>query len=271
MSPEYLFELIIRYIESSPYDVMALLWFLACWFGYSFYIDNYLRSSHGLSARMHLFRVQWLLASLQRENRVVDANIIQSYQSSISFLASTAILIIAGLMAMLSSASTALAIINQIPFAAVCSKFIWYCKNFLLIYLFIYAFFKLTWALRQLNYCMIMVGGMPIVHDSTKLYEYTPLARRTAMVTTMAVKDMNRGIRAYYFAIAVLAWFLNPLLFVITTAWVMVVLYRREFKSKIIHVMNMPSHTESTSLQNARLFSQAPVIHPDSSEHHDKP
>ena len=270
MSREYLFEIIVRYIQSSPYDVMVLLWFLVCWFGYSFYIDNFLRSAHGLSARMHLLRVQWFLAALQRENRVVDANIIQSYQSSISFLASTAILIIAGLIAMLSSATTALAIINQIPFAASCSKFIWYCKNFLLIYLFIYAFFKLTWSLRQLNYCMIMVGGLPIVHDANKLYEYTPAARRTAMVMTMAIKDMNRGIRAYYFAISILAWFLNPLFFIIATAWVMIILYRREFKSKVIHILNMPSHTDLTSLQNLRLLTPSDISDFKTNDHHDK-
>jgi uncharacterized membrane protein len=250
MSLEYFLEIFIRHIHHAPFDILALVWFLTCWFGYNIFVDNFLRSSRGLSARMHLYRVQWMIMALQRDNRVVETNIIQSYQSSISFFASTAIIIIAGLLAMLSSSATAIAIIKQIPFATASPKIIWYGKNFLLLYLFIYAFFKLTWALRQLNYCTIMIGALPIIKDPQKVYEYAPSARRVAMVATMAVKDMNRGIRAYYFAIAVLAWFLNPLFFILATGWVMVVLYRREFKSRVIHVLSMPARTSAQRLQN---------------------
>jgi uncharacterized membrane protein len=260
MSLEYLIEVISRYINNSPYDLLALLWFLACWASYSIIIDNFLRSSRGLSARMHLYRIQWMITALQRENRVVETNIIQSYQYSISFFASTAILIIAGLLAMLSASSTAIAIIKQIPFVVASPKMIWYSKNFLLIYLFIYAFFKLTWALRQLNYCTIMIGALPLVKDPQKVYEYAPAARRVAMVATMAVKDMNRGIRAYYFAIAVLAWFMNPLFFMIATAWVMIVLYRREFKSRVLHVLAMPAKAVPNSLQNTQTHQTSSIF-----------
>lgn len=242
MSFDYFLEIFQRQVESAPYDVMAMIWFLVCWFGYNTLVDNFLRNARGLSARMHLYRVQWMMMALQRDNRVVDTNILQSYQSSISFFASTAILVIAGLLAVLSSSSTAIAIIKQIPFAESPSKIIWYTKNFLLIYLFIYAFFKLTWALRQLNYCTLMLGGLPLVRDEQKLPEHAPAARRVAMVATMAVKDMNRGIRAYYFAIAVLVWLVHSFLFIVATAWVIIVLYRREFKSRLVHVLAMPAH-----------------------------
>lgn len=249
MSFEYLFEIIARHIRSAPYDFLALCWFLLCWFGYNTIIDSFLRGSRGLSARMHLYRVQWMMTALQRENRVVETNIIQTYQYSISFFASTSILIIAGLMAMLSSASTALEIIQQIPFSVMSPKAIWYGKNFLLMYLFIYAFFKLTWAIRQLNYSTIMIGALPLIKDPAKINEYLPSARRTATIVTMAVKDMNRGIRAYYFAIAVLGWFFNPFFFIVATAWVMIVLYRREYKSHVLHVLTMPAREPSTDLQ----------------------
>lgn len=258
MSTEYNIEVITKYIHLSPYDFIAFIFFLFGWVGYNWLMDNFMRSSRGLSARMHLFRVQWMITTLQRENRVVDTNVIQNYQSSISFLASTSILIIAGLLAMLSSSATAIAIIKQIPFSMPAPKIVWYLKNFLLIYLFIYAFFKLTWALRQLNYCIIMIGALPLTKDPAKTQEYAPSARRTAMVATMAARDMNRGIRAYYFAIAVLAWFINPFLLMISTAWVMIVLYRREFKSSILHVLALPART------NSILSSQTPKPSPSS-------
>ena len=52
---------------------------------------------------------------------------------------------------------------------------------------------------------------------------------------------MNRGLRSFYFAIAVLAWFIDPWLFIIATGWVVIVMYRREYRSEVVQVLNMPS------------------------------
>ncbi len=79
------------------------------------------------------------------------------------------------------------------------------------------------------------------------------------MIATMAIKDMNRGIRAYYFAVAVLVWLINSFFFMIATAWVIIVLYRREFKSRVAHVLAMPARVPFGSLRNAQpMFQQLP-------------
>lgn len=241
MQFDYILDIIVRQIVQYPLDFAAFIWFLICWAGYTYIIDNYLRGLHGLSARMHLYRVQWMTAALVRDNRMVEINIIKNIQSSVSFMASTAILIIAGLLAMLSASNMALSIIKQIPFAQSQSKIVWYTKVFVLVYLFIYSFFKLTWSLRQMNYCAIMIGAMPLAKTPHEVEENLPSARRTAMVATMAAKEMNRGIRAYYFGIAVLVWLVNPTLFLFASFWVMHILYTREFRSEIAKVLNMPS------------------------------
>jgi len=44
-------------------------------------------------------------------------------------------------------------------------------------------------------------------------------------------------LRAYYFALAELSWFFHPALFMLTTAWVVSVLYRREFHSKALKIL----------------------------------
>ena len=53
----------------------------------------------------------------------------------------------------------------------------------------------------------------------------------TALVITRGVDNFNRGLRAYYFGLAALGWFVNPGLFMVGTVWVILVLYRREFHS----------------------------------------
>lgn len=228
-----------QYITGSIIDLAALGWFLACWFGYSLVVDNLVHSSRGLSARMHLYRLQWMSATLVRENRVVDMNIINSLSQSMSFFASTSILIIAGFLAVLTSTESALDIIREIPFATQPTVLMWYTKICLMISLFIYAFFKYTWALRQINYASILVGAMPA--RSTDMDGFIPAARRAAIVMTMAARHMNRGLRTYYFAIAGLSWFLNPYIFMVSSGIVVWILYRREFSSDIVHVLNMPS------------------------------
>lgn len=243
MSLTYLLEVLGHYLEESPFEFIAFAWFLFCWVGYNFAADNFLRGARGLSARMHLYRVQWMNVSLKRENRVLDINILSTLQSSIAFFASTSILILAGLLALLGATPQVFSILKQIPFAEVPAKMVWYIKVFLLCFLYIYIFFKMTWSLRQLNYTAVLLGAMPL-HDEVNTDHYMPTARRAAMINTMAAREMNRGLRAYYFSIAALSWFVSPLLFIISTGIIVVVLYRREFHSEIVHILSSASKND---------------------------
>lgn len=53
----------------------------------------------------------------------------------------------------------------------------------------------------------------------------------------MAAHTFNYGLRAYYFGMATLAWFINPWFFMLVTAGVVLVLYQREFHSGVLAVM----------------------------------
>ena len=60
---------------------------------------------------------------------------------------------------------------------------------------------------------------------------------RTARVISMAANTFNFGLRAYYFGMATLAWFINPWFFMLVTGGVVLVLYQREFHSDVLAVM----------------------------------
>ena len=49
-----------------------------------------------------------------------------------------------------------------------------------------------------------------------------------------AARHFNNGLRAYYFGLAALAWFIHPLLLMMATFWVIFVIYRREFRSSTL-------------------------------------
>ena len=52
-----------------------------------------------------------------------------------------------------------------------------------------------------------------------------------------ANNSFNFGLRTYTFSMATLAWFVHPYLFIFCSAWVVAILYRREFMSRTLLAM----------------------------------
>ena len=217
-------------------DVVAPVWFLACWIGYTLYADR--GHAPNLMQRMHAYRRLWMRAMLARDNRMVDTQIIANLMRSASFFASTTMFIIAGLIAVLGAREKAMAVLAELPFAVDSPPLLWDLKVLLLVVLFVYAFFKFTWAFRHYNYCLILVGAVPAPERVTE--EVERIAERTARIATSTGRHFNGGLRAYYFGLAALSWFIHPWLFVLLTAWVVWVIYRREFRSRLLATLAMP-------------------------------
>jgi uncharacterized membrane protein len=106
----------------------------------------------------------------------------------------------------------------------------------LLILIFVYAFFKFSWAIRQLNFCAIMVAAAP-GQTKENPEQHAVTINAIAKITSYAGENFTNGLRAYYFALAALAWFLHPWLMIVGTTWVVAVLYRREFLSRTLRAM----------------------------------
>jgi uncharacterized membrane protein len=105
-----------------------------------------------------------------------------------------------------------------------------------LILVFIHAFFQFTWALRQYNYICALFGAAPtppLAH-----HHRDALAETLAAVVTHAMSSLNSGLRAYYFALAVLAWFINTGLFIAVVLLVGLVLAWRQIWSGTANAIN---------------------------------
>jgi len=212
-------------------DVIGLAWFIALWVAYTWYADRRIRRKPSLRAVMHDYRYEWMQQMLKRDNRVMDVNILRNLLQGVSFFASTSLLILAGLLTILGSTDRAIEIVRALPFAGKTTLLQWELKLLVLSVIFVYAFFKFTWALRQFNYCSVLIGAAPAAADD----DY---ARRAADVSTNASKDFNQGLRAYYFSLAALAWFVSPWLFMAATTLVVVVLYLREYRSGALRTLS---------------------------------
>lgn len=215
-------------------DIASLAWFVAVWIGYTWYADRSSRRSHSLRAVMYVHRHEWMQRMVERDNRIVDANIVGNLLQSVSFFASTTLLIMVGLMTLLGSTDKAILLIRVLPFTAKMTLVQWELKLLVLIVIFVYAFFKFTWALRQFNYCSVLIGAAPdpAIQVADEIY-----VRRAAQVSTLASKDFNQGLRAYYFSLAALGWFINPWFFIGATTLVAGVLYWREYHSTTLKML----------------------------------
>lgn len=209
-------------------DLLALGFFLVSWIGYAMASQ---RKGYGqnLLDVTNFYRVQWMREMLRRENRTMDSIMVGNLLRSITFFANTTIFILLGLMTMLGYQDKLTHIFSSLPFTAEANPLLWEVKIFVLILIFIYAFFKYTWSLRQYNYAGIFVGSCPPSRDHDESYE--AWAQKGAYMVSNAAKHFNYGLRAYYFGLAVLAWFIHPYAFILATAWVVYVLYRREYRS----------------------------------------
>lgn len=215
-------------------DLLAPLLFLVAWVGYARWADWPGRPS--LMARMHEYRLLWMRRMLGRENRVADLQVVQVLVANIAFFASSSIFLIGGLVAVLGARDQALAILAELPLAAPGGRALFDAKVLLMILVFVYAFFKFTWTLRQFNYVAILIGAAPPPAEAgTAAAER--LIQRAARMATRAADHFNKAMRAYYFGLAGLAWFVHPLLFAAAAVWVVLVSWRREFRSHSLTVL----------------------------------
>ncbi len=220
----------------SVLDSVALAWFLLGWVGYQWFSAWAARRGRpSLMGAMSQYRKDWWRGMIGRDLRIVDATILMNLSNSATFFASTTLLILGALFALLGTSDRAMAIISDLPFSAETHQVVWEYKIFLLLAIFVYAFFKFTWSLRQHNFCSVLIGAAPDPDtDPEKLEDYVV---RSAKLASAASNTFNYGLRAYYFALAALTWFLNSWAFMCVTTLVVAVLYHREFRSETLKVM----------------------------------
>ncbi len=219
-------------------DWLALLAFCAAWLGYAWYAKNKSNTRPSLLQATNRYRYEWLKQTTQRDPRVVDGFITQALSTTPSFFSNTTILVIGGLLALLGATDKAAELAREIPFVARTSALVFDIKLIVLVVIFVFAFFRFSWSMRQYTFLALAIGSMPppesFVSNEASREIY---ARRAAKMVSLAAESFNDGLRAYYFAFAVVAWFISAVAFLVATAIVVMILYRREFKSEMLTVL----------------------------------
>jgi uncharacterized membrane protein len=217
-------------------DLAAVAFLIGAWVGYVMFAAWRRAAIPSLQGAMEGFRREWMVRMIERENRMVDVNVMRNLTRSCQFFASTTMLILGALLALMGYVQQALDVVRGLPFTVQASHRLLEIKVVLLVLIFAYAFFKFSWAIRQFGFGSVLIAAAP-AQPGENPEQYAPQINRIARITSYAGSNFNNGLRAYYFALAVLAWFLHPWLMIAATLWVMLVLYQREFGSKTLKAM----------------------------------
>lgn len=216
--------------------MIALGWFFIAWYGMS-WIGKHFKNTDKTTLRSisKNYRTQWMLHLLERSNRMPDVALVGNLMRSVSFFASTSIIILAGLITSFGAVDSVIEIISGFPYATHVSPAFTKIKLLLLVLIFIYAFFKIVWSLRQYNSTVIMIGAAPDVFDCDEtLFSY---ANNLGIVLNRASRHFIEGMRGFEYSLAALAWFIHPFMFMFATLLVSLVVYRREYASRTLKAM----------------------------------
>ncbi len=220
-------------------DWLALSVFVFLWASYTWYSHrSSTKQGATLLAMTNRYRYYWMEQATARDPRMVDGVITQSMSASPTFFASTTIIIIGGLGALLGTSERAAELVHELPFTVPTSTLVFDFKVMVIIAIFVYAFFRFTWSMRLYSFGLLAVGSMPPPHEFNQgKFDRHVFAERGSRLMGMAAETFNLGLRAYYFAFAAICWFFSPLTFICATLAVVVVLYNREFRSEVLRVL----------------------------------
>ncbi len=224
-------------------DWIALLTFIFLWVGYTLFSSNRQKYSPTIANQLSANRKEWIEQMIERDARISDITSLGILQRNVTFFASTTIFIIAGLLTVLGATDKAVSLLSELPWIDVDSRAAWEVKVLLLVITFAYAFFKFTWSMRQYNFSIVLFGSAPKPSSDAK--DKDLFTKHCNWLLTRATNSFNYGLRAYSFSLAALCWFINPWIFMACSAFVVLVLYRREFKSNTLAALYNASHHNS--------------------------
>jgi uncharacterized membrane protein len=217
-------------------DILALGWFSLVWSGYTLYAKRKAKVVSCLSFEMRRKRNHWMQQMLRRDNKMADVGLISTLERNVSFFASSCLLILAGLLTVLTSSERLSQVLSGLIPWSVQSETQIQIKILLLAFIYVFGFFQFTWSLRQYGFGGVLIGAAP---DGKALTDEEQLlyANRTAKVIDQAGHSFNYGLRAIYFSLAALTWFIDSWIFMVVTVLVVLILKHREFHSKILKAL----------------------------------
>lgn len=218
---------LINFSQLHGLDLAALATLLLCWAGIGWWIENPGTRHPSVTVLMAEYRREWMRQFVARDVRIFDSQILASLRQGTSFFASTCLLAVGGVLALVGN----IAPLEDVAEGLTVSQapaLVWQIKLMLVAFFLGHAFLKFVWANRIFGYCAVIMGAVPNDPSDPKALDR---AAKAGELNIRAAWNFNRGLRSMYFALGSSAWLLGPVALLVATAIVFGLLWTREFAS----------------------------------------
>jgi uncharacterized membrane protein len=198
---------------------------LFAYYAYNFLVPLVERRRPSLSSIMNMQRRRWVANATKRESPF-DAILSGNIMGSVSFLASTSVLLALAVFAVFGQTPTLMETLDTLSVDNTFTVRDVQIHLMVMLAMFVLAFFAFTLSLRQFNHYCIMLGALE--HDRVASDEEIDAITR---MNALGAKNFNSGIRAYYFAVSTVAWFVSEWLAVAACLATILIIVQREFFS----------------------------------------
>lgn len=208
-------------------DAAAVALFLGVWLALGWRIEHPSQARPSVTMVMSDYRRAWMRVMIHREPRIFDAQVMASLRQGTAFFASTCLLSVGGVLALIGNVDPLRGVAEEITMTQ-SPTFVWQVKLGLVLLLLSNAFLKFVWANRVFGYCSVMMGAVP---NDPEDPQAIVLADKAAELNIRSAMNFNRGLRSMYFALGAVAWLAGPVPLLVAmciTAWVV---WSREFAS----------------------------------------
>ncbi|HEY9235219.1 MULTISPECIES: DUF599 domain-containing protein [Phenylobacterium] len=216
----------VRALSSA--DMAALALFAAVWLAYEPLLRTLARGRGLINTDMTIIRVAWMRTMTMRENKLMDGQLLGHTLNSASFFASSNLILIAGAAGVLFGGEGAFRSASSLMVLKTSSRLLFEAQISLVLLTLARGLLEFIWAIRQMNYCLAVIGAARDTADKAFATEYGEAAAR---LLNPALSSFNRGVRGYYFALAAAAWLFGPIPFALVTLAAVALLFSRQRSS----------------------------------------
>jgi uncharacterized membrane protein len=209
----------------STADVVAFVIFAIIWLAYEPLLRVLARDNGMINTDMTVVRGAWMRTMAGRENKFMDGQLLGHTLNSASFFASSNLILIAGAAGVLFGGEGAFRSASSLMVLKTSSRLLFEAQIALMVLALARGLLDFIWAIRQMNYCLAVIGATPTTDDKDFQRQYGSLA---AQVLNPALSSFNRGVRGYYFALAAAAWLFGPAAFLTATLAAVALLFSRQ-------------------------------------------
>lgn len=207
-----------------PFDLLALAVFLVAWLFYEPVIKS-LSRGRLINTDMTVIRAAWMRNMVGRENRFMDGQLLGQALNSTSFFTSSNLILIAAIGGALFGGERTFRTASSLALVQTSSRALFEAQLALVVACLARGLLDLIWTIRQLNYCIAAIGAVPVEVQEGDHHAYGDVVSR---LLNPALSSFNRGVRAYYFALAAAAWLFGAWAFLAATLGAVSLLFWRQ-------------------------------------------